>query len=798
MSSKKKVRLGRIDADPHQFALVVSYTTEVHHFDEFGNPVSSESQPGEKVIRVPRGLQGPEIAGLAQEVVEKCKKYIPASKAGEVEHLLYALAEHEAHQQQEQHQMQQQRQEPPPPPPPPPPAAPAAKQRRQEAAVPQRQEPLLPQADVRHIEDYADQLYEDRMDLKVHGAKCILRVCTEPANLELLADHDTLLGVLSRELRENSKKCFDLSVAIVCTFLCFSHFSQFHPVLMQHQCGDVTMRVLEYESQRSQVRKEDMNRRLMRLNDLGDQATPEDKKLFAKDEKKYRLQLIRQSKLMHICLATLLNLAEEISIEKKMVNRKMPALLANLIDRSSDDLISVTLTFLKKLSVFEENKDQIATPETLSTLVKLAQHPNVRVALLALRVLFNLSFDESVRSSLVESGMVKLLVDQLRNPPFRHIVLRLLYHFSMDDRCKSLMAYHRDGMIMLLQLVVHFPEPRVGKDLVALMVNLAAHARAAEVMVQSGLFPQIMLRVLTHRDPLLCKVVRHVASHSGILEQMCELLQSESIRMSKWMHEFVRMAMCCVDNPDLLVEVLGTLANVTLEEVPWGELCEAGLVDLLTRLLVPSFSEDDIVLECVMLVGCLACNRESAQHVAGSRLPAMLQDLLIEKREDEEIVVQLLFAFQCLLMHEEVRDVVLQETELAPCIMRFARAKNPMVLDYATQLLQVVAEYATENQTGEEDESPAWVEQIKAFRFEQHNAEWCRCVNRELSGGTGMSPGGAYNGYYDDEQDSGGEEEEEFAFHWAGGDVADAQDLANRDWGNKDINSFVHSSRQPF
>ena len=55
---------------------------------------------------------------------------------------------------------------PPPPPPPPPP-----KQRRQE--------PLLPQADVRQIEDYADQLYEDRMELKVYGVKCILRVCTE-------------------------------------------------------------------------------------------------------------------------------------------------------------------------------------------------------------------------------------------------------------------------------------------------------------------------------------------------------------------------------------------------------------------------------------------------------------------------------------------------------------------------------------------------------------------------------------------------------------------------------------------
>ncbi|CAJ1414246.1 unnamed protein product [Effrenium voratum] len=88
--------MGHIDADPDEFALKVSYVTETHHFDEYGNPVRSESSPGHKVIRVPRGLTGAEVPGLAQEVVEKCKKYIPASKVGEVEQLLYALAEHEA------------------------------------------------------------------------------------------------------------------------------------------------------------------------------------------------------------------------------------------------------------------------------------------------------------------------------------------------------------------------------------------------------------------------------------------------------------------------------------------------------------------------------------------------------------------------------------------------------------------------------------------------------------------------------------------------------------------------------
>jgi len=556
--------------------------------------------------------------------------------------------------------------------------------------------------------------------------------------------------------------------------------------LMRHQCGNVIMRVFEYESERHQVRTTDMERRTMRYQELGESATPEDKKLLLKDEKKYKLQLQRQNKLMHVSLLALNNLAEEIHIERKMVNRNMPVLLTQVLDRSHEELLLSALTFIKKLSVFEENKDAMRRPETLSRLVQLGSHENPRIAILALRILYNFSFDESIRAQLVESGIVKLLVDMLRNPPFRHIVLRLLYHFSMDDRCKSIIAFLKDGMVMLLQLVVHFPEPRVGKDLVALVVNLATHPRAAEVMVQSGLFPQVMLRVLKTRDPLLCKVIRHVSSHPGVLEAMHELLQSESVRMSKWMHEFVRMAPSCVESPELLVEVIGTLANVTLPDVvPWGELCEAGLVDLLTRLLVPGFSEDDIVLECVMLVGNLGQQREAAQYVGGSRLPVLLQQLLVEKREDEELVVQLLYTFQVLLVFDDVRDSVLGETELAPCVMRFAKSNSQQVTEQCTDLLQLIADHLGEG-------GAEWVEQIKAFRFEQHNAEWCRCLARETGGNVGMSPGGY--GYYDEQE--GREPNDEFAFRWGEQGVGDAADLAQRYWGDQDPELLMHTARR--
>lgn len=345
---------------------------------------------------------------------------------------------------------------------------------------------------------------------------------------------------------------------------------------------------------------------------------------------------------------------------------------------------------------------------------------------------------------------------------------------------------------MLLQLVVHFPESRVGKDLVALVVNLATHPRCAEVMVTCGLFPQVMLRELKTRDPLLCKVVRHVTSHKDVVEPMYELLQSESVRMSKWIFEFVRMA-TCADNPDLLVEVLGTLANLTLPDIPWGELCEAGLIDLLHRLLVAGFSEDDLVLECVMLLSNMAQCREASPHLAGSRLPSMLQDLLMEKRDDEEIIVQLLYTFQCFLIHEEVRDVMLNSpAHFAEGIMRLARSRNPQVVGNADKLLQTIIEYAVDTAATGEAGAPTWTEQLKVFRFEQHNTTWCHYVNREISGGIGMaSPGG----YYDEEQGSGDEAEEEFAFHWAGGDAADVRDLANRQWKMEQEEFGGYSSR---
>lgn len=45
------------------------------------------------------------------------------------------------------------------------------------------------------------------------------------------------------------------------------------------------------------------------------------------------------------------------------------------------------------------------------------------------------------RAQMVKAGLIPKLVELLKRPPYRARGLRLLYHMSIDDRCKAMFAY---------------------------------------------------------------------------------------------------------------------------------------------------------------------------------------------------------------------------------------------------------------------------------------------------------------------------------------------------------------------
>lgn len=116
---------------------------------------------------------------------------------------------------------------------------------------------------------------------------------------------------------------------------------------------------------------------------------------------------------MRVAVNLLLNIAENTKVEEKMRKRNISGMLIKLLDRNTVDLLIVCVKFLKKLSVFRENKDDMADNNIVEKLAKIITIQNKELTLLILKLLYNLSFDTKLREKIVLQGFLPKLVSFL-------------------------------------------------------------------------------------------------------------------------------------------------------------------------------------------------------------------------------------------------------------------------------------------------------------------------------------------------------------------------------------------------
>jgi Rad3-related DNA helicase len=195
---------------------------------------------------------------------------------------------------------------------------------------------------IESIDDYIENLYEGIKE-KLVATRKILDLAKVPKNMDSLISNESLMSALTRVLREDTKRSLELVTTIIFIFFCFSNFSDFHSYITKNKMGDMCLKIIDQEKSRWKLWKDD-------LDGAGDGET---------NLKKYKSRLKRQDQLLFLTFNLLLNLSEELNLEVKMVKRGIISSLMIMIDRPSSDLVLSVLTFLKKLSVFEENKNEM-------------------------------------------------------------------------------------------------------------------------------------------------------------------------------------------------------------------------------------------------------------------------------------------------------------------------------------------------------------------------------------------------------------------------------------------------------
>ncbi|EMP34531.1 Kinesin-associated protein 3 [Chelonia mydas] len=568
-----------------------------------------ERKECQKIIRLKSLNANTDVASLARKVVEECKLIHP-SKLAEVEQLLYYL---------------QNRRD-----------ASSGKEKKEKSSKPKDPPPFEGMeidevANINDMDEYIELLYEDIPD-KVRGSALILQLARNPDNLEELLLNETALGALARVLREDWKQSVELATNIIYIFFCFSSY-------------------LLDEDPENQTLKKD----------------------YEKTYKKYQGLVVKQEQLLRVALFLLLNLAEDTRTELKMRNKNIVHMLVKALDRENFELLILVVSFLKKLSIFMENKNDMVEMDIVEKLVKMVPCEHEDLLNITLRLLLNLSFDTGLRNKMVQVGLLPKLTALLANDSYRQVAMCVLYHISMDDRFKSMFAY-TDCIPQLMKMLFECPDERIDLELISFCINLAANKRNVQLICEGNGLKLLMKRALKFKDPLLMKMIRNISQHDEPTKNLfIDYVGDLAAQISNDEEE------------EFVIECLGTLANLTLPDLDWElVLKEYKLVPYLKDKLKPGSAEDDLVLEVVIMIGTVSMDDSCAAMLAKSGIIPALIELLNEAP-----------AYLIDLMHD----------------------KNAEIRKVCDNTLDIIAEYDEE-----------WAKKIQSEKFRWHNSQWLEMV----------------------------------------------------------------------
>ncbi|KAJ3062382.1 Kinesin-associated protein 3 [Podochytrium sp. JEL0797] len=423
--SQNKITYISTDVHPSESAIIVNYYLQLIAVNDNGKQTAGERKAMQKSIKV-KVSEDSDVTAIAREIIEKYPKLIPAIKMRDLEAGLSHLQQRGPEvRSKSRNQME-------------PEMNPVGMNASNMLDAYIRDMEKEDNSSLDMVEQYIEGLYEEMPD-KIASTRSILSLAKNPQNLDVLMENDSLISAISRVLREDNKKSMELVTNIIYIFFCFSNYPQYHPFITANKVGDMCLRITDQELNRFNIWSTD----LQKLETKCIQS-PENAALnrdLDKEHRKFQAMIRKQDQLLFVCFHLLLNLAEDLSIEVKMVKRDIVRYLTTILDRETPELLVLTLTFLKKLSVFKENKDELVQSDAVFNKVeKILSIQNQALQGLSLKLLLNLSHDKGFRTVMVRNGCITKISDLLNAKVHVVLNLQLLYQISIDEQNREVMS----------------------------------------------------------------------------------------------------------------------------------------------------------------------------------------------------------------------------------------------------------------------------------------------------------------------------------------------------------------------
>lgn len=276
---------------------------------------------------------------------------------------------------------------------------------------------------------------------------------------------------------------------------------------------------------------------------------------------------------------------------------------------------------------------------------------------------------------------------------YHFIVVKILYHLSIDDKVKNLFAY-TDCIHLLIDMLLLNLNKESETDLIALGINLALNKKCAQKMCEQNRLKALIERAFKYNnDILLMKMIRNISTQEGLTSEFLT-----------YVDHFAQALTANDIEEDFKIECVGILGNMTSLSrlLDFTQILQAhNMLPKIKTLLTPGKAKDDFVLEIVIFLSTCkefviifvdffktfysynflgtTNNELCAMLMCKSEIILALIELLKAKQEDDEMVLQIIFMFQQVLKNECTRNYIIKETETPAYLIDLMHDKNQEV-----------------------------------------------------------------------------------------------------------------------
>lgn len=543
------------------------------------------------------------------------------------------------------------------------------------------------------FEKYVDLLYEKSED-KVKGARSLLYLVQSPQNIYLIfEEHEKLLDVISRTLKDEHKKLLELSIYLIYFFYAFSQYQVFHPIILGRAVGETCMGIIEYNLAKFDYRKDE----LIRLS-TSNKLTPKEYQIHLE---KFLFVVRKQDRLLTKAFQILHRLAEDPKVEVKMVKKGIVNLLLRNMGRININLLLEVLLFLKKLSIIQVNKDAMIRGKIFEKMMKVFEIRHPFIWAINLQIFFNLSFDHGFRMEVISKPEAFYqLTSFFKLTDFRSNILRIFYNFSLEEKALPLF-YNSETIFIIYELLDKFPEKIIGSELAALTLNLIKYPPNAQKLAENGRVKNLIERVLKNSDYELMKIIKTIIEN-------CNSDSNINDTYENYVDDhFMPIITSKQESDEYLIETIHLLSYVNTD---WeSKLDKFSLIDFFEKhLKIQNY--DDFLLAVISFFGNVASDKGCSGPIAKSKIIPLLNQILIKKMDNLNIVFNIILALYQMLPWKDTRALIIKNEDLIKFVLNCLKLPNEQINFISMRFLEIVQIYESK-----------WSEKIKKEKFRLYN-----------------------------------------------------------------------------